>query len=72
MAYNVSGWLEKNKDPVNESVIEQCRQSGNALLRELFEDTTAESGNSGATKAKRAKGSTFQTVSALYRVRDTY
>lgn len=65
MPYNVTGWLEKNKDPLNESVVEQCRKSGMKLLTELFEDATLDSGG---TKAKRAKGSTFQTVSALYRV----
>ena len=62
--YNVTGWLEKNKDPVNDSVVEQFRHGANRLLIELFEDTEAELGS---TKAKRAKGSTFQTVSALYR-----
>ena len=36
------------------------------LLNELFEDNM-ETPVAG-TKAKRAKGSTFQTVSALYRV----
>ena len=66
MAYNVTGWLEKNKDPVNESVIEQCKNGGNSLVKEIFDDSgdNSTSGN----KAKRAKGSTFQTVSALYRV----
>lgn len=63
MPYNVTGWLEKNKDPVNESVIEQFRQGDNKLLNALFEDNL----EIGA-KSKRSKGSTFQTVSALYRV----
>ena len=51
---------------MNDTVAEQFRKSGMKLLTELFEDNmeTAASG----TKAKRAKGSTFQTVSALYRV----
>merc|ERR1711971_653702 len=35
--YNVNGWLEKNKDPVNETVIEQFRKGGNKLIGELFE-----------------------------------
>ena len=60
----MTGWLEKNKDPVNDSVVEQFRHGANRLLIELFEDTEAELSS---TKAKRAKGSTFQTVSALYR-----
>ena len=64
--YNVTGWLEKNKDPLNETVVEQFRKSGMKLLNELFEDKM-ETPVAGI-KAKRAKGSTFQTVSALYRV----
>ena len=67
MPYNVNGWLEKNKDPVNESVVEQFR-SGNKLLADIFDDHNA-SFDSGM-KGKRAKGSTFQTVSALYRVNE--
>ena len=63
--YNVTGWLEKNKDPLNESVVEQFRKSGMKLLTELFEDSVDLGSGS---KAKRAKGSTFQTVSCLYRV----
>ena len=69
MPYNVNGWLEKNKDPVNETVIEQFRKGGNKLIGELFEtpDVNLESGS--GVKAKRQKGSNFATVSALYRVR---
>ena len=63
----MTGWLEKNKDPLNETVIEQFRKSGMKLLNELFEDNMETPAVTG-TKAKRAKGSTFQTVSALYRV----
>lgn len=62
VAYNVTGWLEKNKDPVNESVIEQFRSGQNQLIANLFGDAEVNS------KPKRSKGSTFQTVSALYRV----
>jgi myosin heavy subunit len=65
--YNVTGWLEKNKDPLNESVVEQFRKGGNKLVSELFEDPSEAAALSGI-KAKRTKGSTFQTVSALYRV----
>ena len=61
----MNGWLEKNKDPVNDSVVEQLRKGGNKLMNELFEDNNEAEVSS--TKAKRAKGSTFQTVSALYR-----
>jgi myosin heavy subunit len=29
VAYTLTGWLEKNKDPLNDSVIDQFKQSSN-------------------------------------------
>ena len=38
VSYNVTGWLEKNKDPVNDSVVEVMKsQSTDALLVLLWE-----------------------------------
>ena len=67
----MSGWLEKNKDPLNDSVVEQLKKGGNSILSEMFGDSLA-GDVIGEKKAKRAKGSTFQTVSALYRVFVSY
>ena len=40
VSYNVTGWLEKNKDPVNDSVVEVMKsQSTDALLVLLWEGT---------------------------------
>ena len=61
----MTGWLEKNKDPLNDSVVEQFKKSENLILSDMFSEV---GGGDGEKKAKRAKGSTFQTVSALYRV----
>ena len=66
VAYNVTGWLEKNKDPLNDTVVEQFKKGTNILLSDMFSDVIGP--DIGEKKAKRAKGSTFQTVSALYRV----
>ena len=66
VAYNVTGWLEKNKDPVNDTVVEQFKRGGNVILSDMFSDGGDVIG--GEKKTKRAKGSTFQTVSAIYRV----
>ncbi|CAL1296902.1 unnamed protein product [Larinioides sclopetarius] len=67
--YNITGWLEKNKDPVNDTVVDQCKKGSNKLLQEIFEDHP---GLGGDDKSKgggggRKKGSGFQTVSGLYR-----
>ncbi|XP_058904145.1 myosin-2 [Kogia breviceps] len=68
--YNVMGWLEKNKDPLNETVVGLYQKSAMKTLAYLFSGAqTAEAEASGGT-AKRGgkkKGSSFQTVSALFR-----
>ncbi|XP_063312162.1 myosin-1B-like [Pelobates fuscus] len=59
--YNVTGWLEKNKDPLNETVVGLYQKSSLKLLASLFSSFEAGSGG------KKRKGSSFQTVSALFR-----
>ncbi|XP_071052215.1 myosin heavy chain, muscle isoform X13 [Onthophagus taurus] len=66
--YNITGWLEKNKDPLNDTVVDLYKKGTNALLVEIFADHAGQSGGGGDAKGgKRAKGSAFQTVSSLYR-----
>jgi myosin heavy subunit len=36
VAYNITGWLEKNKDPLNDTVVDQFKKSTNKLLIEIF------------------------------------
>merc|ERR1712190_599378 len=38
VSYNVTGWLEKNKDPVNDTVADVLKRSSNALLVHLWRD----------------------------------
>ncbi|XP_026492061.1 myosin heavy chain, muscle isoform X42 [Vanessa tameamea] len=73
VGYNITGWLEKNKDPLNDTVVDQFKKGANKLLVEIFADHPGQSGDAGAggggkgAGGKRAKGSAFQTVSSLYR-----
>lgn len=73
--YNISGWLEKNKDPLNDCVVDQFKKGANKLLVEIFADHPGlgaeEAGGKGGKGGGggRKKGSAFQTVSGLYRVR---
>jgi len=60
VGYNVDGWLFKNKDPLNETVIQLFRKSSNKLMPQLFAENKD-------GKKKHGKGGGFQTVSALYR-----
>ncbi|XP_068434010.1 myosin heavy chain, fast skeletal muscle-like [Clinocottus analis] len=72
--YNISGWLEKNKDPLNESVVQLYQKSSMKLLSFLyasFSGAEAESGGDAggktAKKGAKKKGGSFQTVSAVFR-----
>ncbi|XP_046620899.1 myosin heavy chain, muscle isoform X7 [Neodiprion virginianus] len=68
--YNITGWLEKNKDPLNDSVVDQFKKSQNKLLVEIFADHPGQSGggDAGGGKGGRGKkGGGFSTVSSSYK-----
>ncbi|KAM9258255.1 myosin heavy chain, skeletal muscle, adult-like [Cariama cristata] len=66
--YNISGWLEKNKDPLNETVIGLYQKSSVKTLALLFASYGgADAEGGGGKKGGKKKGSSFQTVSALFR-----
>ncbi|XP_042890599.1 myosin heavy chain, muscle-like isoform X40 [Penaeus japonicus] len=67
--YNLSGWLEKNKDPLNDTVVDMIKKSSNQLAVEIFADHPGQSGapDTSGKGGKRAKGSGFLTVSGMYR-----
>jgi len=48
--YNITGWLEKNKDPLNDTVVDLFKKGTNKLLCEIFADHPGQSG--GAADAK--------------------
>merc|ERR1739848_395982 len=71
VGYNVNAWLEKNKDPLNVSVVELYKKSTNNLMTVIWadyksmEEIVEEEKKSG--KKKKGKGASFMTVSALHR-----
>ncbi|KAK6104848.1 Myosin tail family protein [Brugia pahangi] len=72
--YNVSNWLEKNKDPLNDTVVSVMKHStGNLLLTEIWQDYTTQEEAAAAAKdgggagKKKGKSGSFMTVSMLYR-----
>ncbi|XP_039087550.1 myosin-2 isoform X2 [Hyaena hyaena] len=66
--YNITGWLDKNKDPLNETVVGLYQKSAMKTLALLFAGgQSAEAGNAQKKKGGKKKGSSFQTVSALFR-----
>ncbi|XP_031843700.1 myosin heavy chain isoform X12 [Nomia melanderi] len=71
--YNITGWLEKNKDPLNDTVVDQFKKSSNKLLVEIFADHPGQSGDAGGggggggKGGRGKKGGGFSTVSSSYR-----
>ncbi|XP_054851272.1 myosin-6 isoform X2 [Eublepharis macularius] len=66
--YNIIGWLQKNKDPLNETVVGLYQKSALKLLATLFSTYTGtDAGDGSKGKGSKKKGSSFQTVSALHR-----
>uniref|UniRef100_A0A3B5Q513 Myosin heavy chain, fast skeletal muscle-like n=1 Tax=Xiphophorus maculatus TaxID=8083 RepID=A0A3B5Q513_XIPMA len=64
--YNITGWLDKNKDPLNESVVQLYQKSGNKLLCFLYAAHASAEGKN-HKKGGKKKGGSFQTVSAVFR-----
>ncbi|KAL6464243.1 hypothetical protein MHYP_G00265600 [Metynnis hypsauchen] len=70
--YNIVGWLDKNKDPLNDSAVQLYQKSANKLLAFLYashssSDDAAGKTSSAGKKGGKKKGGSFQTVSALFR-----
>jgi len=60
VAYNVAGWLFKNKDPINEAMVFILKDAKNNLVNLVF----GESEDSGS---KKKKGGSMNTISQLHR-----
>ncbi|XP_026327804.1 myosin heavy chain, muscle isoform X35 [Hyposmocoma kahamanoa] len=68
VGYNITGWLEKNKDPLNDTVVDQFKKGQNKLIQEIFADHPGQSGDAAAAKGGRGKkGGGFATVSSAYK-----
>merc|ERR1712213_60738 len=69
VSYNVTGWLEKNKDPVNDTVVDVLKQGSNALLVHLWREHPGQSNPPEEDKSKKKKkGSGPKTVTSVYLV----
>jgi len=71
VGYNTDGWLDKNKDPMNGSVISLLKKSTCELMQTIWEsykspEELAEMEKAGG-KRKKGKGQSFLTVSAIHR-----
>merc|ERR1712088_508282 len=68
VSYNVTGWLEKNKDPVNDTVVDVLKQGTNELLVHLWRDHPGQSNPPEEDKSKKKKKGSAKTVTSVYLV----
>ena len=68
VSYNLTGWLEKNKDPLNDTIVELFKNGSNNLIIECFKDhpgqPTEAKKDDGGGKKKKGGG---KTVSSFYK-----
>merc|ERR1712106_1264753 len=67
--YNITGWLEKNKDPLNDTVVDQLKKGTNELLVQLFashpgQPSEQKDDKKGGGKKGGKKSGGFKTVSS--------
>merc|ERR1711913_42753 len=69
VSYNVIAWLEKNKDPVNDTVVDVLKLGSCPLLIHLWRDHPGQSNPPEEDKSKKKKkGSGPKTVTSVYLV----
>ena len=70
VSYNVTNWLEKNKDPVNDSVVEVFKSTSSCgLLVHLWQDHPGQPTTTPKEEGKKKKkGGGGKTVSSVYLV----
>merc|ERR1712062_278796 len=70
VSYNVTNWLEKNKDPVNDTVVEVIKSSSSVpLLVHLWRDHPGQPTTTPKEEGKKKKkGGGGKTVSSVYLV----
>merc|ERR1712226_878776 len=67
VSYNVTGWLEKNKDPVNETVVDVLKRGTCELMLTCWLDYPSQSAPPDTEKKKKKKGG-GKTVASVHLV----
>merc|ERR1719346_911765 len=66
--YNLTNWLDKNKDPLNDTVVDQMKKSTNQLIVYLFRDHPGQPEEEVKKEKKKGKDkTTFKTVSSAFK-----
>ncbi|XP_004644026.1 myosin-15 [Octodon degus] len=65
--YNINGWLEKNKELLNETVVAVFQKSSNRFLASFFENYTGTDSGLQFGEKKHKKGASVQLVASLHK-----
>merc|ERR1711878_78126 len=66
VSYNLTGWLEKNKDPLNDTIVELIKNGGNALAIQCFADHPGQPLEPPKDQDRKKKGG-GKTVSSYFK-----
>merc|ERR1711937_722170 len=78
VSYNLTGWLEKNKDPLNDTIVEMMKNGSNSLIIQCFadhpgqpletpKDQDRKKGKGGKTVSSYFKGQLDDLMTTLYK-----
>merc|ERR1712066_970260 len=66
VSYNLTGWLEKNKDPLNDTIVEMIKNGGNSLMIASFADHPGQPLEAPKDQDRKKKGG-GKTVSSFFK-----
>merc|ERR1711971_1199848 len=66
VSYNLTGWLEKNKDPLNDTIVELIKNGGNSLAIQCYKDHPGQPLEAPKDQ-ERKKGKGGKTVSSYFK-----
>merc|ERR1712121_80103 len=67
VSYNLTGWLEKNKDPLNDTIVEMIKNGSNAMMIQCFADHPGQPLEAPKDDGGRKKKGGGKTVSAYFK-----
>merc|ERR1719187_3192135 len=67
VSYNLTGWLEKNKDPLNDTIVEMIKNGSNSLMIECFADHPGQPLEAPKDQDRKKKGKGGKTVSSYFK-----
>ena len=67
VSYNLTGWLEKNKDPLNDTIVEMIKNGSNSLMVACFADHPGQPLEAKKDDGGRKKKGGGKTVSSYFK-----